>query len=72
MFVFLKNKQQLIPSGLQSRGSCQPRSQGLSSYRLGRARRDGLSSLALGGKMRDPENEVGKLHSPRQISSPRR
>ena len=38
--------------------SNQPRSQGLSSYRPGRARREGLSSLALGGKMRDPENEV--------------
>ena len=34
----------------------QPRSQGLSSYRPGRARR-----LALGGKMRDPGNEVEKF-----------
>ena len=36
----------------------QPRSEGLSSYRLGRARRD---SLAPGGKMRDPRNEVGDI-----------
>ena len=36
----------------------QPRSQGLSSYRLGRARRDRHSSLARGGKLRDPGNEV--------------
>ena len=33
-------------------------SQGLSSYRLGRARRDLLSSLAPGSKMREPGNEV--------------
>ena len=40
--------------------SRQPRCQGLSSYRLGRARREkNLSSLAQGGKMIDPGNEVG-------------
>ena len=38
--------------------ACQPRSQGLSSYRL---------RLAPDGKMRDPGNEVDSMHVPLQL-----
>ena len=48
--IILRNDGIVIPVALRPR-ILQPRSQGLSSYRLGR-------SLAAGGKMRDPGNEV--------------
>ena len=48
-----------VNNAIQRINHCsQTRSQGLSSYRMGRARRDPLSSLAPGGKIRDLGNEV--------------